>query len=77
MQPKIGDKIFIKTGTIVSQTDYPHLGLTYYCVKVWEPWGRCFDLIYIEKSQLEKLMTLSPESDSDTHIQNYKDANAK
>lgn len=68
---KVGQKITIKTGTIVSQTDYPELGLTYFCVKIFEPWGNTFDLIYVEKKQLEKLMSLSSDTITDTHIKSY------
>ena len=52
---KIGEKVPVRTGEIIVITEYPELNLTYYGVKFYEPWSKKFDIVYIEKKQLEKL----------------------
>jgi hypothetical protein len=71
MSYQTGQKVFIRTGTIVSQTDYPQLGLTYYCIKVFDAWSNQFNLIYVEKKQLDKIMNMSSDKESDTHLGSY------
>lgn len=69
----IGDKVTIRTGTIVNITEYKDLGLKYYSVKIFEPWKNGFDLICVEEQMLNKLMSpQDKEVTSITHIKEYK-----
>ena len=70
----IGDAVTIRTGTITNIVEYKDLNLKYYCVKIYEPWKKGFDLVWVEEQMLNTLM--SPQNKditSVTHIKEYNE----
>lgn len=71
-----GQTVTIRTGTIEQICRYPDIGLVYYGVRMYEPWSKKFDLVFVEEKVLNKLMDISKIDKnivSTTHIGDYNE----
>jgi hypothetical protein len=66
----INKTIPLVTGQIVCETNYPELGLKYYGVKYYNLTLKCFDIVFIEESQLQKIQNME-SNQSCNHINSH------